>query len=89
MPKIFADTNEAVKRKILDCADGSSKLTLSLVTQMVKNLSAMQTWVPDLVWEDSLDKGMATHSSIFAWRIPWKEEPDGLKSMGLQRVRHY
>ena len=54
---------------------------------MVKNLSAMQTWVPDLVWEDSLDKGMATQSSILAWRIPWTEEPGGLQSMESQRVR--
>ena len=79
MPKIFADTNDVVKRKILDFADGSSKLTLSLVSQMVKNLPAMQeTWILYLGQEDSLDKGMATHSSIFAWRILWKEEPDGL-----------
>ena len=71
LPKIFADTNGAVKRKIFDFADGSSKLTLSLVTQMVKNLPAMQeTWILYLGQEDSLDKGMATHSSIFAWRIP-------------------
>ena len=59
------------------------------MAQMVKNLTAMQeTWILYLGQEDSLDKGMATHSSIFAWRIPWKEEPDGLKSMGLQRVRY-
>ena len=71
MPKIFADINGAVKRKILDFADGSNKLTLSLVTQMVKNLPAMQeTWILYLGQEDSLGKGMATHSSIFAWRIP-------------------
>ena len=48
----------------------------SLVAQMVKNLPAMQeTWVPSLGWEDPLDKEMATHSSILAWRIPWTEEP--------------
>ena len=41
-----------------------------------------------LGWEDPLEKGMATHSSIFAWRIPWTEEPGGLQSMGLQRVKH-
>ena len=39
-------------------------------------------------WEDRLEKGMATHSSILAWRIPWTEEPGGLQSMGSQRVRH-
>ena len=51
----------------------------SLVAQMVKSPSAMQgTWVPSLDWEDPLEKGMATHSSILAWRIPWTEEPGGL-----------
>ena len=55
---------------------------------MVKNPPAMQeTWVRSL-WEDPLEKGMATHSSILAWRIPWTEEPGGLQSMGLQRVGH-
>ena len=47
-----------------------------------------ETWVPSLGWEDSLEKKMATHSSILAWRIPWTEEPGRLQSMGLQRVRH-
>ena len=42
-----------------------------------------------LGWEDPLEKGMATHSSILAWEIPWTEEPDKLQSMGLQRVRHH
>ena len=56
---------------------------------MVKNPPAMQeTWVQSLGWEDPLEKGMATHSSILAWRIPWTEEPVGLQSMGLQRVGH-
>ena len=45
-------------------------------------------WVPSLGWEDSLEEGMATHSSILAWRIPWTEEPGGLGSIGSQRVRH-
>ena len=57
---------------------------------MVKNLPAMQeTRVRALGREDPLEKGMATHSSILAWRIPWTEEPGGLQSMVLQRVRHY
>ena len=61
----------------------------SLVAQTVKNLPAMQeTSVPSLGWEDPLEKGMATHSSILAWEIPWTEEPGGLESMGSQRVRH-
>ena len=61
----------------------------SLVAQMVKNLPAIQeTWVRFLGWEDPLEKGMATHSSILTWRNPWTEEPGGLQSMELQRVRH-
>ena len=47
-----------------------------------------ETWVRSLGWEDPLEKGTATHSSILAWRIPWTEEPDRLESMGLQRVRN-
>ena len=58
---------------------------LPLVAQMANNPPAMQeTWVRSLSWEDPLEKGMATHSSILAWRIPWTEESDGLQSMGLQ-----
>ena len=61
----------------------------SLVAQMVKNPPAVQeTQVQSLAWEDPLEKGMATHSSILAWRFPWTEEPGGLQSMGSQRVRH-
>ena len=60
----------------------------SLVAQMVKNLPAMwEISVQSLGWEDSLEKGMGTHSSILAWRIPWIEESGGIQSMGLQRVR--
>ena len=60
-----------------------------LVAQTVKNLPATQeTWVRSLGWEDPPEEGMATHSSILAWRIPWTEEPGGLQSMGLQRVGH-
>ena len=59
----------------------------SLVVQTVKNLPAMwETWVRSLGWEDSLEEGMATHSSILAWRIPWTEKPGGLQSMESQRV---
>ena len=61
----------------------------SLVVQTVKNLPATQeTWVQSLGWEHPLEKGMATHFSILAWRIPWTEEPGRLQSMGLQRVKH-
>ena len=60
----------------------------SLVAQTVKNLPVMkETWVRSLGQEYLLQKGMATHSSILAWRIPWTEEPGGLQSMGSQRVR--
>ena len=60
-----------------------------LVAHVVKNLPAMQeTQAPSLDWEDPLEKGMATHSSILSWRIPWMEEPGGLQSMGSQRVGH-
>ena len=56
---------------------------------MVKSLPAMwETWVLSLSCEDSLEKEMATHSSILPWRVPWTEEPSELQSMGLQRVEH-
>ena len=61
----------------------------SLVAQRVKNPPAIQeTWVQSLGWEDPLEKGMATHSNIMAWRTPWTEEPGRLQSMGSQRVGH-
>ena len=61
----------------------------SLVAQRLKCLSTMrETRVQSLGWEDPLEKEMATHFSILAWRIPWSEEPGRLQSMGLQRVGH-
>ena len=61
----------------------------SLVAQMVKHLLTMwETWVQSLGREDLLEKEMATHSSILAWKIAWTEEPGRLQSMGLQRVGH-
>ena len=55
----------------------------SLVAQLVKIVPAIQeSWVQSLGWEDLLEKQMAIYSSILAWRIPWKEEPGGLQSMG-------
>ena len=61
----------------------------SLVAQTVKHLSTMrETWVLSLDWEDPLEKEMANHSSIVAWKIPWTEEPGRLQSMGSQRVGH-
>ena len=60
---------------------------------VVKHLPAVQemqeTWVPSLGWEDPLEKGMATHSSILAWKIPWTEEPGGLQSMKLERIGYH
>ena len=59
------------------------------MAQTVKNLPVMwETGVESLGWEDPLEKGTATHSSILAWRILWKEEPGRLQSMGSQRIRH-
>ena len=59
-------------------------LTLDSTAQTVENLSAKETWVRSLHWEDPLEKG-----STLGWRIPWTKEPGRLQSMGLQRVRHY
>ncbi|CAM9426702.1 unnamed protein product, partial [Rangifer tarandus platyrhynchus] len=60
-----------------------------LLTQMAKNLPAMQeTQIQYLGWEDPLEKGIAIHSSILAWRTPWTEKTGELQSMGWQRVRH-
>ena len=61
----------------------------SLVAQRLKRLPGMrETQVRSLGWEDPLEKEMAAHSSTLAWRIPWREEPGGLQSMGSQRVGH-
>ena len=69
--------------------DQVSSFTVSLVAQSVKALPAVQeTQVQSIGWEDPLEKEMATHSSIFAWKISRTEEPGGLQSMGSQRVRH-
>ena len=71
------------------CGGSIKKARASLVAQRLKHLSAMQdTWFRSLGQEDPLEKEMATHSSILAWRIPWSEEPGGLQSMGPQRFRH-
>ena len=59
------------------------------MAQTVENLPAVpETWLRSLGREDPLEEGMATHSSILAWRLPWTEEPGGLQSMGSQRVGH-
>ena len=70
-------------------SEGSISFLDFLVAQWVKNLPAVQeSQVRSLGQEDPLQKGMATHSSNLAWRIPWTEEPGGLQSMGSQRVGH-
>ena len=80
-PKGFKQTSD-----IPDVIKAS--LWASLVAQMVKNLPAVwETQVQFLGWKKPMEKGMATHSSILAWRIPQTEEPDGLQTMGLQRGR--
>ena len=61
---------------------------VGMVAQMIKNLPAVQeTWVQPLGQEDPLEEGMATHSGILAWRVPWTEEPGELQCTGSQRVR--
>ena len=66
-----------------------TSLSPSLVAHMVKNLPAMwETQVQSLDQEDPLENGMATHSRVLAWKIPWTEEPGRLQSMRPQRVRH-
>ena len=58
------------------------------MAQTMKNSPTMwETWVRSLSWEDPLEEGMATLSSILAWKVPWTEEPGGLQSMQLQRIR--
>ena len=67
----------------------SNGVLASLVVHLVKNSPAMQkTPVQFLDWEDPLEKGMVTHSSVLAWRIPWTDKPGGLQSMGLRRAGH-
>ena len=68
---------------------GSPTYNTSLAARMVKHLPTMrETWVQSLGWEDLLEKEMATHSSLFAWKTPRTEEPGRLQSMGSQRVGH-
>ena len=82
-PNMFSKCKEAMK-----CALNTIRDTL-LVAQRLKRLPAMrETWVQSLSQEDPLEKKMATHSSILAWRIPWTEKPGGLQSTGSQRVGH-
>jgi len=69
-------------------SNSDALLSVSLVAQMVKNLPAIKTGVQAVRQENTLEKGMATHSSILACKIPWKDEPGRLESMGSQRLGH-
>ena len=81
-----SDTTEATS---VSAAAATAPIWASLVAQKVKNLPAMQeTGVWSLGWDDPLEKEMTIHTSTLAWRIPWIQEPAGLQSTGLQRVRH-
>ena len=76
------------KEQWSQCQQVGGKFGASLVAQKVRNLPAVQgNWVSSLSWKDPLEKGMAPHSSILAWRILWTEEPLGLQSIGSHRVR--
>ena len=69
--------------------DKEYKSNCELLAQRLKHLPEMwETQVRSLGWDDPLEKEMATHSSTLAWRIPWREEPGGLQSTGLERVGH-
>ena len=96
MSKENFDSNDCINTRYTkkDSATADSQVITgdmgaSLVVQLVKNLPAVQkTQVRCLGWEDPLEKEIATHSSMLAWKISWTEEPGGLQSMGLQRVGH-
>ena len=81
--------HRAYKRELWDLWGDLVSLGASMVSQTVKSLPAIQnTRIQSLSWEDPLEKGMATHSIILVWGIPWTKGPGGLQSMGSQRIRH-
>ena len=82
MTEIRGEAVHVCARKILKYNKGKKLKTTLKLSKLIK------TRVRSLGWEDPLEKGMATHSSILAWRTPWTEEPGGLQSMGSQRVGH-
>ena len=89
IPTNTADLKPVLSDKSEKQSEINNSNILVKVAQMVKNLPAVQeTRVRSLGWEDPLEKETATHSSIPAWNSPWTEEPGGLQSKGLQRVRH-
>ena len=89
MPPLWSLSDPSTTGALLPGLNPYPLLSASLVAQEVKYTPAMQeTWVQSLGQEDPLEKGMAMHSSILAWRIPWTEEPGRLQSLRLQRVGH-
>ena len=87
--KVFSPEGKKICPALRECDSASSDSLVLILVQLVKNLPAMQEiWVQSLGWEDPLEKEMATHSSILAWRILWTEEPGGLQPMRSQRGGH-
>ena len=85
----YVCTHMFYKQHVVIYMIGFVQSWISLVTQIIKHLPTMQeTQVRSLAWEDLLEKEMATHSSILAWKIRWMEDPGRLQFMGSQRVRH-
>ena len=86
---LLAAESSKVEVLLFLCSKGrESRFRASLMAQTMKNSPTMwETWVRSLSWEDPLEEGMATLSSILAWKVPWTEEPGGLQSMQLQRIR--
>ena len=81
--------NTSILEKFSKYQNSPNNLRASLLAQWVKSLPAVrENRVRSLAWADPLEKGMATHSNIRAWRMPWTEEPSGLQSMGSQGVGH-
>ena len=88
--KIYFRQLSNIVNYISMCYMVRANLWASLVAQLVNNPPAMrETWVCSLAWQDTLDEGIATQSSILAWEIPWTEGSGRLQSMGSQRVGHY
>ena len=84
---VYGVAQSRTRLKRLSSSSSRLIVTVSQAAQMVKHLPTMwETQLRSLGWEDSLEKEMATHSSILAWEIPWMEEPRRLQSMGSQRV---
>ena len=84
--------HKSLLTSLLACTHAPSKASRVISHQkqhqIMPSPATWETWVQSLGWEDPLEKQMATHSSILAWKIPWMEEPGRLQSMGSQRVRH-